>query len=102
MKRYRVLIIPAVHDKIEQAFEYIYEQSEQNGIQWLQGIYDAINTLETMPTRCGTIREEHQLGREIRELLFFSHRIIFEVMEGPRTVRVLEFRHAAQDQWQVH
>jgi len=99
MKRYRVVVVPRVHDQIEVAFEYIFEQSEQNGIRWLQGIFDVIDTLETMPTRCGFVSEKHGFDREIRQFLYHSHRILFEVDENLGAVRVIEFRHSAQDEW---
>ena len=99
MKQYQVVITPGIHERIERAFEYIFEQSPQNGVNWLQGIYQAIDTLETMPARCGRIREQASFEIEIRELLYHSHRIIFTIDEELMVVKVYEFRHAAQDDW---
>lgn len=99
MKRYRVIISPNTLERIEDSFEFIFKQSPQNGINWLQELYDAIDSLEKMPSRCGTIREQDSFGIEIRQLLHYSHRIIFTIDDSTDSVRVLEFRHAAQDDW---
>lgn len=70
------------------------------GGRWLRGLLQAIETLESMPTRCALAAESHQSGREIRELHFGkrrgTYRILFE-LQG-KTVFVLYVRHAARDQ----
>ena len=99
MKHYEVVVTPDVFRKIELAFEFIYGQSPQNGVHWLEGIYEAIETLETFPARCGQIREQEAFDVEVRELRFHSHRIIFTIDEQAMKVEVHEFRHAAQDDW---
>ncbi len=97
MKRFRVQIIPAVEDAIRGAFYYIHQRSPQNAAAWLRGLYQAINTLETMPERCALIREKAAFDEEVRELLYHSHRIIFTVHDDKTEVLVHAFRHSAQD-----
>ena len=57
MKTYTVNITDEVDASIRRSFSYISERSPQNAINWLRGLYQAIDTLETMPERCPLIRE---------------------------------------------
>ena len=98
MKTYTVNITDEVAADIEKAFDYIHEQSPQNAVKWLRELYKAIDTLETMPDRCPLIREHDAFEEQVRNLLFYSHRIIFTINEGTETVQVHAFRHAAQDE----
>ena len=98
MKAYTVNITDEVAADIENAFDYIHEQSPQNAVKWLRELYKAIDTLEKMPDRCPLIREHDAFEEQVRNLLFYSHRIIFTINEGTETVQVHAFRHAAQDE----
>jgi plasmid stabilization system protein ParE len=49
-----------------------------------------------MPARCGVAREHGVLGRDLRQYIYHSHRIIFRIEESTAVVRVLHVRHAAQ------
>ena len=100
MKRFKVRIISAVEDAIRGAFYYIHERSPQNAAAWLRGLYQAIETLETMPARCSLIREQAAFDEEVRELLHHAHRIIFTIHDDDALVLVHAFRHSAQDDLQ--
>ncbi|MFO0911575.1 MAG: type II toxin-antitoxin system RelE/ParE family toxin [Pirellulales bacterium] len=97
MNRFTVQITTEVELSIRDAFYYIQQRSPSNALKWLVGLYQAINTLETMPNRCALIREQDAFDEEVRELLYHSHRIIFTVDEGASEVSVHAFRHSAQD-----
>lgn len=97
MKTYTVNITDEVDASIRDAFFYIREQSPQNAKAWLQGLYEAIDTLEKMPERCSCIREQDAFEQEVRNLIYHSHRIIFTVNEDASIVQVHAFRHGAQD-----
>ena len=49
MKTYTVNITDEVDASIRHAFFYIYERSPKNAINWLRGLYQAIDTLEDIP-----------------------------------------------------
>lgn len=100
MQHYDVDIAPAAADQIREAFYYIYERSPQNGQAWLRKLYQKMESLETLPHRCGAIREYDAFEEDVRELLHFSHRVIFTVDEDDSTVKVHAVRHAAQDELQ--
>ena len=48
--------------------------------------------LKTMPTRCGTIREQAEFDHPYREMLYQSHRIIFTIDEPNAVVKIVELR----------
>ena len=81
--------------QLREAFHYIYQRAPLNAGRWLNGIRDAIETLEAFPTRCGIAPEGKFVDAELRHLLFKSHRIIFEVDEQARKVRILYVRHGS-------
>ena len=86
------------------AFERIKQESPSHAERWLTGLFNAIKSLNKLPTRCSLIPEAGEIGREIRQLLYGKrsgvYRIIFDIEkkseEGPR-VRVLRIRHGSRD-----
>lgn len=95
MKKYSVEITTTAERQLREAFHYIYERSPLNAGRWLNGIRDAIQTLETLPTRCRIAPESKFVDAELRHHLFKSHRIIFEVHEPTHEVRILYVRHGS-------
>lgn len=79
------------------AFYHIQERSPQNARNWLKKLYDQLDTLETMPERFGVIQENDAFDVELREMLHFSHRVIFTVDHDRQVVRIVAVRHGAQD-----
>ncbi len=100
MKEYKVVTSPPVHQSIIDTYHYIAADSPANALAWLTGLDSAIDSLATMPERCHAILEQVGDGIIYRQLLFKSHRIIFDVVESDAVVRIHALRHAAQDEWQ--
>ena len=69
------------------------------------GLEKAIYTLERMPRRCPIARESKKAKRRLRHLLYGAkrdvYRVIFEINESHKAVRILTIRHAAMDQFMV-
>ena len=57
MKRYEVIIQPDAEKDLREAFKFFQADSPKNAAAWLRGLYEAIESLETMPQRCGFARE---------------------------------------------
>lgn len=94
---YQVRIGKEAKDQIAQAFWFIHTERHRpmNAERWLQGLYDAIDPLETTPQRCPLAREHGLIEDvELRQLVHKSHRLIFTI-RGPK-VHVLELRHTAR------
>jgi plasmid stabilization system protein ParE len=69
---------------------------------WYEGLLLAIDSLTTMPRRCGLARENEFFSQEIRQLVYGrgrnAYRIVFTILPGDEVsiVRVLRIRHASQ------
>lgn len=94
--KYRVIVTPEAQTSIRESFEYIHARAPLNAARWLQGLYSKIETLERFPERCAYARERRYLDRDLRQLVFKSHRIIFKVDHKSTTVWVLYVRHQAR------
>ncbi len=95
MKRFEVIIQAEAEVDLRDAFEFIRVDSPSNAGAWLQGLCDAIESLETMPERCCFAREREELGTDIRQFIYHSHRILFSVEK--KKVIVHHIRHAKMD-----
>ena len=93
---YEVIVTPAAEDDIAEAFAYIQARAPENAERWVRGLYKLVGKLESMPKRCGRAREADDLGLDLRQLVFKSHRIVFRIDEGSRVVRVLRVFHGAR------
>lgn len=67
--------------------------SPLNAVRWVDGIEGAIHSLSSMPERCVIAPESEAFDREIRQIIFRSHRVLFVVEED--RVHVLHVRHGA-------
>lgn len=94
MKRYQVNIDEdAWRDALEE-FHYIRQRAPLNAERWLQGFYDAVQSLEIMPQRCALARENDFFAEELRQLVFKPVRIVFTVRAD--IVHILFVRHVAR------
>ena len=62
--------------------------------RWWNGLLAEIFSLETLPKRCPIIPERGHFTEEMRQLIYFSHRIIFFVSK--RTVTVVRIYHGSR------
>jgi len=95
VNRYEIVIRPEAENDLREAFAYIHADSPRSAALWLSGLYQAIGALETMPQRCPFAPEREDLGVEVRQFLYRSHRILFTIER--RKVFVHHIRHAAMD-----
>ena len=96
MKKYEVIVTPEAEAGILAAFRYIHDSSPRNASRWLRALYFKISTLENFPRRCPIARERNYFEEELRQLVFKSHRIVFQIEQEPRIVRVLYLVHGKQ------
>ena len=94
MKKFAVIVTPEAQAGIREAFLYIHERAPLNGERWLRQLYAQIDTLEQFPERCGYARERDYLEADLRQLIFKSHRVVFQVDKISNTVYILHVRHA--------
>jgi len=68
--------------------------------KWLTRLFEAIFSLDKLPSRCPVAPEAKELGYPARHLLYGKgngvYRIVFHVREDERHVRVLRIWHASR------
>lgn len=96
MKKYIVIVTPEAEEGIRESFRYIQDSSPQNAELWIRQLYAEIDTLEEFPERCMYARERDYLEEDLRQLIFKSHRVIFQVDNTSGTVFVLYVRHSSR------
>lgn len=95
---YQVEISSRALADIEQAFLFIRKEAPTRADAWLEGMIAAIYSLEEMPNRCAKAPESHELGVEIRQLLYGKRPGVYRVlfMLAGDVARVLHVRHGAR------
>jgi plasmid stabilization system protein ParE len=98
---YRVSLAAPAEADAYAAFERIRATAPRHAEKWLTGLFEAIFSLDKLPTRCPAIPEAKELGFPVRHLLYGKgngiHRIIFHVQKDEQHVRVLRVWHASRD-----
>ena len=73
--------------------------------RWFNGLEAAIDTLEQFPRRRTVAPESKTRNRELRHLLYGSkrdvYRVIYNIDESSKLVRVRAVRHSAMDDLKV-
>lgn len=92
---YRVLIAPRALSDAEEVYQWIatVQLAPLNAARWFNGVFEAIATLNEFPQRCSHAPENEFFDREIRQLIYHSHRVLFAI-EGD-AVEVFHIRHGA-------
>jgi len=98
---YRVSLAAPAEADAYAAFERIRVAAPLHAEKWLTRLFEAILSLDKLPTRCHVIPEAKELGFPARHLLYGKgngvYRIIFHVREDEQHVRVLRIWHASRD-----
>ncbi len=92
---FQVEISPSALADAEESFLWIQQESSAKADEWYNGLVEAILSLENFPNRCPLAPESEDIGREIRQLIYKKHRILFGVTDD--VVQVFRIRHTAQD-----
>jgi len=95
---YRIILQPEAYDDMESSYAYLERDAPESAQQWAIGLMEAINSLDTFPSRCRLAPEDEYFPQEIRQLLYGKaqrYRILFTLIED--AVSILHIRHSAQD-----
>jgi toxin ParE1/3/4 len=92
-------------DRCARDLAALYE--EKNAVEsiaaarWFNGLENAVDTLATYPRRCPIAPESKKARRLLRHLLYGKkphvYRVIYEIDELHKLVRVLTIRHGAME-----
>jgi plasmid stabilization system protein ParE len=98
---YRVSLSTPAENDAYAAFERIREAAPMHAEKWLVRLFMAIDSLSQAPARCPVIPEAEELGFPTRHLLYGRgrgvYRIIFDIREEERHVRILRIWHSSRD-----
>jgi len=97
--KYKVIIQPPALADIEGAYRYIHERAPTRAPDWLDKLYEAMESLEELPKPCSLAPESNEVGQDIRQMLYGKrggvYRVLFVVLDDQ--VRILHVRHAARE-----
>ena len=95
---FRVDITDAALADAENFVEYVRrEKRDAAGAErWWNGLLDVLFSLEQSPGRGSQVVEAALRNRGLRQILYQSHRIIFDLDEQSEAVRVLRIYHGAR------
>lgn len=93
---FRVRTTKRAEADIEYAYWWIAEHEREplNALRWLDGLEIALDSLRELPLRCSSASESTFFDRDIRQLLYHSHRVLFAVSRDE--VVILHIRHGSR------
>jgi plasmid stabilization system protein ParE len=96
--RYRVIISPDAFADLERILDYVAQSSPANAVRLIDHLLAEAESLEQFPRRYSRANADPSYG-ELRSMPSPPFRIIYEVNDAQRTVRVLAVPHGAQQDW---
>jgi plasmid stabilization system protein ParE len=96
---YQVNITTSAFKDADNAYQWFRSSNEQFANEWFNGLIEAIDTLQQLPSRCALAPESKEFDREIRQLLYKKsktacYRIIFGIVGS--NVIIYRIRHTSQ------
>jgi plasmid stabilization system protein ParE len=93
--KYRVELSQFARDAIHEYVRFIAieRQSPLNAERWLQKVWEAIDSLESLPYRCPLAPENEHREYEIRMRIVGDYLLLYTIDEPNKTVHILGFRH---------
>ena len=76
---FRVEIVPSALRNLDAIFLSLKRKDPNYAERWLVGIINAILSLEKLPTRCSKAVESHEIGQEVRILLYGKRHQIYKI-----------------------
>ena len=96
------LTLRAQRDLID-IYERISADDSVVAARWFNGLEAAIDALERFPCRCPVAPESKKASRQLRHMLYGSkrdvYRVICDIDEPQKLVRMVTIRHAAMDEF---
>jgi plasmid stabilization system protein ParE len=95
---YRIKIAAKAYSDAEEAHAWIAQHAPANAAKWYLKLFEAIDSLKSLPFRCSLAPESDAFQEEIRQFLFGKRRGTYRVLFTIRgdTVQVLRIMHGAR------
>lgn len=94
--KFRVHTTQRAEADIEAVFRWILLQDERprEALRWIDAVHRALPSLSERPHRYPRAPEAAWTGRDIRQLILFRYRVLFEVLDDE--VQILHVRHGSR------
>lgn len=90
---FRVEIAEPAADDIDDAVAYIAADSIEAAAKWITELQTLIMSLAEMPTRFAVIPESKDLKHTYRQVVHYSHRVIYRIDLEEKIVYVVRVYH---------
>ncbi|MEZ0324421.1 MAG: type II toxin-antitoxin system RelE/ParE family toxin [Fimbriimonas sp.] len=90
----------AIQD-LDEFHAYVSKDSPQRASKWLSGAWSVIFDLAANPRSYPLLPENDEMGVELRNAHYHSHRIVFRVREDHQTIFVMRVYHSSRKQLKV-
>lgn len=98
---YAVELTRRAERDLHDLYEFLSAENSAVARGWLNGLEKSIYTLERLPRRCPRAPESRQTRHPLRHLLYGTkpdvYRILYDIDEIHKVVRVVTIRHGARD-----
>lgn len=92
---FSVVVRPTAFVDIDEETLYIAEQGNPiRAGKWREGLFDRIEELCDLPRRHPLAPESEELGQELRQFYYHSHRVIYRVLKSE--VEILRVYHGSR------
>ncbi|MDB6021229.1 MAG: plasmid stabilization system [Pedosphaera sp.] len=91
---FQVLISPRARDDLKVIVRFIGRHNSSAALQFGKGLIEKALSLKRQPWRGRVVPELNESS--VRELIFKSYRIIYQISEKNTRVEILRFWHAAR------
>lgn len=91
MQTYSVTVTKTAEFELDEYFDYIALDSIPNAIAWHNNIYDRIETLSNMATRCPIADESEFFSFDVHCLLIVDYKVLYRISDD--VVEVLHVKH---------
>lgn len=93
---FSIELAQAAERDIAEALAHITENSPQQALPWLDGLFEAIDALRALPARHALIPEAAELARPLRSLPYHAPRIIYEINDARQLILVVRVYHSVR------
>jgi len=97
---YRVEFTDRAARDLASLYEEKHADEFEDAARWFNGLEKAVGTLESLPRRCSAAPEGKKAGRPLGHLLYgrkpHVYRVVFEIDEPQKAVKILTIRHGAR------
>ncbi len=93
---FNIRLTHVAQDDVAGTMEFLIGRSPEAAKRWLDGLFEAIESLGELPARHALIAEAARLKRPLRSLPYQSHRVVYEVDETRQIVSIVRVYHFAR------